>query len=209
MTTDSNHNIWLPRWGPRALWAAPFAALMILMTLAVACSGGSSSPGVANVDSTPNPSNGASSTPGTSSNGPSEDDMLAYSQCMRDNGVPNFPDPNPDGSLSLDAGALGIEPNSPQFRAADEACKEYSPSQAQPPALDPERRDAVVKYAQCMRDEGITNFPDPKPNGTLEIDANALGLGPDSPQFEAADQACKHHLPGGGDGGSTNQSGGN
>ena len=33
-----------------------------------------------------------------------EPDPLAYSQCMRDNGIANFPDPSADGALNLDAG---------------------------------------------------------------------------------------------------------
>ena len=50
--------------------------------------------------------------------------MLALSQCMRDNGVADFPDPGPNG-LSLDG--TGIDPDSPEFRAAEEACQDLMP----------------------------------------------------------------------------------
>ena len=48
-----------------------------------------------------------------------ETDPLAFSQCMRDHGIANFPDPDPNG---INLGPLGIDPNSPDFKAAEEAC---------------------------------------------------------------------------------------
>jgi hypothetical protein len=47
--------------------------------------------------------------------------LLAVSRCMRDHGIPNFPDPNPaTGELSAPA---GISRNSPQAVAALRACR--------------------------------------------------------------------------------------
>ncbi|MPZ71211.1 MAG: hypothetical protein GEU71_17040, partial [Actinobacteria bacterium] len=78
--------------------AGPFGAALIAVGLiAAACSGGSTSPGVADVGSnTP----GSSASPG----GSAETGELAYSQCMRDHGIEDFPDPGPDGEISIDAG---------------------------------------------------------------------------------------------------------
>jgi Pectinacetylesterase len=56
--------------------------------------------------------------------GAGEPDMQAYSQCMRDNGIAEFPDPGPDG-LFLDG--LDIDPASAQFQAAEEACQHLMP----------------------------------------------------------------------------------
>lgn len=42
--------------------------------------------------------------------------------CMRENGVPGYPDPGADGSLMLDAGELGVKTDSPVFKAAEKAC---------------------------------------------------------------------------------------
>jgi hypothetical protein len=53
-----------------------------------------------------------------------EPDLQAYSQCMRDNGITEFPDPGPDG-LFLDG--TGINPDSSQFKAAEEACEYVGP----------------------------------------------------------------------------------
>lgn len=47
-------------------------------------------------------------------------------KCMRENGVPNFPDPGPKGEIALDS-KLGIDPESPSFKAAQEKCDKYMP----------------------------------------------------------------------------------
>jgi hypothetical protein len=44
---------------------------------------------------------------------------LQLAKCMRSHGVPNFPDPNASGGLSL----TGINPNSPALKAALQACQ--------------------------------------------------------------------------------------
>jgi hypothetical protein len=56
---------------------------------------------------------------------------LKFSECMRQHGVPNFPDPKFSGGgtrVTLKLGKSGgIEPNSPQFQAAQKACQSDSP----------------------------------------------------------------------------------
>jgi hypothetical protein len=51
--------------------------------------------------------------------------VLKYSLCMRSHGVTNFPEPNSQG---LFTGGAGINPNSPTFLAANEACQRYLPA---------------------------------------------------------------------------------
>lgn len=188
-------------------WVMTAAAMIILIPVAAACSGGSSRPKVASVDTTPA---STSSTPGAdrTSSGPSDkQSLLAYSQCMRGEGITNFPDPDANGSLKIDGSKLGIRPDSPQFKAADSACKQYLPNGGQPQAPPPGVEDALVKYAQCMRAHGISNFPDPNPNGGLALNGNEIDT--NSPQFKAADEECKQYMPGGGKGGMTTDSGKN
>jgi hypothetical protein len=49
--------------------------------------------------------------------------LLAFAACMRKNGLPRFPDPNPSGGgLTLGRNS-GLDPNSPQFRKAEKACE--------------------------------------------------------------------------------------
>ena len=84
-------------------------------------------------------------------------DLLALSQCMRDNGIANFPDPGPDGGLLLDG--TGIEPDSPQFKAAQEACRDLRP-QSDPAGPNGSSTagepgwDKVVPGGDCMCADG-------------------------------------------------------
>lgn len=50
---------------------------------------------------------------------------LKYAACMRSHGVPKFPDPNQGGGINIDGDKLGMAPDSPVFKSADDACKKY------------------------------------------------------------------------------------
>jgi hypothetical protein len=51
---------------------------------------------------------------------------LAFAQCVRSHGLPNFPDPRSDGRIP-DPGTVGINQGSPKFEAANQACGKYRP----------------------------------------------------------------------------------
>lgn len=62
----------------------------------------------------------------TGSSGALKTANLNYAKCMRSNGISDFPDPNADGSLSLKPSpGTGLDPNNPQYKKADNACKHY------------------------------------------------------------------------------------
>jgi hypothetical protein len=173
------------------------AALVAIGLLAAAC-GGASGPGVANVGSA------ASASPGSSGHG----SALAYARCMRSHGITNFPDPDSNGNLSLDAGpGTGIYPSSPQHKAADRACKPLMPPGD--PGQLAQNRPAMLRYARCMRAHGVSDFPDPSPGGGIQIQQQpGSDLDPSSPVFKAADRACKHYTSGLGGGQSSLNTGG-
>src|SRR6266545_5096667 len=54
-------------------------------------------------------------------------------------------------------------------------------------------RDQAVKFAQCMRKNGVREFPDPNASGELTIDgiANGSSLDTSSAAFKQAIAACK------------------
>jgi hypothetical protein len=54
--------------------------------------------------------------------------MLKFSQCMRSHGVPKFPDPqfDPNGGSKMTIGK-DVNPNSPEFKAAQKACQKLVP----------------------------------------------------------------------------------
>jgi len=56
--------------------------------------------------------------------------MLQFSQCMREHGV-NMPDPGADGSVRIQPGQGGLNPQSEKFRTAQQVCREFfQPTQA-------------------------------------------------------------------------------
>jgi hypothetical protein len=158
------------------------SAMLALVLLATACAGGSNGPGVAG--------GGSSSTPSASPAGDPRDAALAYSQCMREHGVSDFPDPDAAGAV-----------NNPQLKEASDvlaeaqkACRDLSPEGG---AADGVGRDSsrVLAYSQCMRDHGISGFPDPQPDpsGGWVIPKNGK-YDPLDPAVQRADEACQHSL---------------
>ena len=168
---------------PMRSWrgAGPIAAAALASAVLVAgCGGGSGSPPVAAVTSTTtSASSAASSSAGSgatsstttssgttsslpSSQGALEADELAYSRCMRANGVPDFPDPSADGGFRVPVGAG----DSPAARAAQSKCSKLLPGGGlqglgSGPAPSPQTVTHWVTVAQCMRRHGVPNFPDP------------------------------------------------
>ena len=52
--------------------------------------------------------------------------MVSFAGCMRNNGVPNFPDPKSDGTFSFDSlKQLGI--GTPRFQTAFKTCQPLEP----------------------------------------------------------------------------------
>ncbi|HKT45230.1 MAG TPA: hypothetical protein VJQ85_10545 [Gaiellaceae bacterium] len=51
---------------------------------------------------------------------------LRFSQCVRANGVPGFPDPDSTGRIP-DPASVGIDQGSPKFEAANSACGRFRP----------------------------------------------------------------------------------
>jgi hypothetical protein len=141
---------------------------------------------------------GADAATTASSSGSPIQQLVAYSACMRRNGVPNFPDPNSQGNLVISPD-LRIDANSPQYKRAESACRKLSPiagsGEGMTPAEHAQALAAVTRYAQCMRKDGIpmaNPFSGPKGGVGFTVPA---GIDPTSQQYKQADAACKHFLP--------------
>ncbi len=125
---------------------------------------------------------------------------LKFAECLRSNGLPDFPDPSSDGTFHITSSS-GAVPGSPQFQAAQKACRRFTPSGGAPPspAQQAKMLAQALQYAECMRSHGITDFPDPQSsNGRVGFSITASpgsDLNPDNPQFEAAQRACEDLLP--------------
>jgi hypothetical protein len=60
-------------------------------------------------------------------------------------------------------------------------------------------QEAGLKYAQCMRENGVPDFEDPKLDENGELDGLGLPKGVDEETAEAAREKCAKHLPNGGE----------
>jgi hypothetical protein len=127
--------------------------------------------------------------------GDSEQALLDFARCMRDNGVPSFPDPiaKPEGGFRLQRPA-GVSP-----RVLDDALKSCK-SEAQAAGIDSgsagpntDAQDQLLELSRCMRANGIPEFPDPKPGSDLLTGLHGLfenfDLG--SPRVARALQSCQ------------------
>lgn len=151
-------------WPRAAGTAAATVAATVLALLTVAC-GGSNSPGAAGGGS---PSNPASAS------------AVAYSACVRSHGVPNYPDPSSDGNLPKgSAQAFGV--SNSQYQAAQLACRHLLPNSDTrfpasltqcletgdcPHTLVQRALTEGLRFARCMRDHGVPNWPDPTVDST-------------------------------------------
>ena len=133
---------------------------------------------------------------GSSSSAANVAQAVKFSQCMRANGVSNFPDPDASGSLTIDGVVNGssLDPNSATFQQALSACKDLEPPGFMGNTRSAQQQEAALKFAQCMRDKGVPDFPDPTANGpiidTTRIPSMAGKDARSDPEFNAALNKC-------------------
>ena len=178
---------------PSHLWAA---ATIVLAVTVAACSSGLKAPTV------PSVATGPATTAAQAGASPSGGDTalaqgLAFARCLRSHGVPNFPDPvaTPSGGYGfrMPLGANRIDPKSPAWIAAQEACKSLLPQWWTGPQLSPAQQQAWLDWAKCIRSHGAPDFPDPKFSGSQVQVSSGGGSG--SPQVQSAMDACKSQMP--------------
>jgi hypothetical protein len=169
---------------PVALRAAVLVTGLASLALLAAGCGGSSSLHVANVGTT---TAAAPVTPPGGTVVASAAQGVAYSTCMRVHGVTSFPDPSSKGAIHL----VGIDPTSPTFEAAQNACHKLSPKGGPPtPAQQAQEQQELLAFSRCMRTHGIADFPDPT-NGHFELNGGqGNDLRPTDPQFVKAQRVC-------------------
>ena len=151
-----------------------------LSLLAVGCGGGGS-PSVANVA----PTTTAAPTP--------QNGLLAFSQCMRSNGLSNFPDPQhfAGGNVKLTIRNNGY--SGPRFQAAMNACSHLLPGNGPQQTTLPTRAQVAneLSFASCMRSHGLARFPDPNAHGELSVEmVQAQGIDVHSPHVLHIVTAC-------------------
>ena len=162
------------------------------MSVLVAGCGGGSSPGVASLGSTATTRPNTAFTP--KGNSGSQSVQLRYVQCLQTHGFPNFPEPGPDTPAVMQA-MKQIDLNSPQFQKAMHSCQKLLPkSVTSPPPESPKVQAEALKFTDCMRAHGETNWPEPLPGGGYV--PYATGAAANSPVYQKAAKACDPLLPG-------------
>jgi hypothetical protein len=142
----------------RTLW--PLAAVAMLAVIVAGCSSGSADTG----DST-----------ATSGGHSTATKAVRFAECMRANGVSAFPDPDASGEMTIDGVLNGssLDPSGAAWKTAIGACKDLEPPGFTGGKVTPQQRTARLKFAQCIRDHGVKDFPDPADDEPL-VDTNRI-----------------------------------
>jgi hypothetical protein len=167
----------------------PLAALAMVALTGAGCSNGSAEKGNTGTGS----STGSS---GGNENATIGDRTVKFAECMRENGVKDFPDPNASGDQEfVDAIKRGSSRDPAAWKRAIGACRDLQPPGLLGGKASPQEMRARLKFAQCMRDNGVKDFPDPTKDGPL-IDTtripSAAGRGARNiPGFQATMEKCR------------------
>ncbi len=131
----------------------PIAVALVSGALMVAGCGSSSKPSAA-----------GSSTAAT---------LVRFSACVRSHGVPDFPDPSTTqgpNALGIDGYNFNLPANlnseSPAYVSAQKVCSDMldgGGGTAQ--GIPAKAKEAALAHAECMRQHGVPNFPDPSFSG--------------------------------------------
>jgi hypothetical protein len=148
---------------PKA-WAV---AALAMVVISAGCGGTRSSGG-----------NDTAATPGTlgvDSTATAHAKAVKFAECMRTNGVGDFPDPDASGALTIDAVANGssVDTSSAAFEHAVSTCKDLEPSGFTGHERSLREQKAALEFAQCIRDNGVKDFPDPGKTDPL-VDTNRI-----------------------------------
>jgi hypothetical protein len=103
------------------------------------------------------------------------DNAVKFAECMRNNGVREFPDPGASGAFTIDGVMNGssLDSSSAAWKNAIDACKDLEPAGFMGSKRSAQEQQNALKFAQCIRDNGVKDFPDPTPDGPL-IDTNRI-----------------------------------
>ncbi len=120
--------------------------------------------------------------------------LREFVRCARANGMPNLPDLKlgSNGEVSVPEGT----PEPP--KSVERACKsiwERLPASATGDTERPAANmQALLRFARCMREHGMADFPDPQADGRFPLPQSMQRQGK-TPSFLRAMQACRQLNP--------------
>lgn len=188
-----------------------FKLLLPMTALALAACGAQGQAGVATL--TGEDGKGAEASPAASQDD-FEEELVKWADCMRENGI-DIPDASVDGDGNMritrqvertadgsGGGSQGVVRLDESFDEAREKCGD--PPRG--PGAGPGERDIeelqedALKLARCMRDNGVTDFPDPDfseigpgaaPQKATNVSRPFGGIDLDDPEVQAAFEKCR------------------
>src|SRR5262249_429166 len=116
-----------------------------------------------------NTGTGSSAGTGGHKTATARDKAVKFAECMRENGYPDFPDPKASGEFPT----LGISVSPAVWTKALDAGKELQPPGSFSAHLSPKQLSVALKFAQCIPQNGVKDFPDPV-NGEPLVDTTKI-----------------------------------
>ena len=84
------------------------------------------------------------------------DKAVKFAECIRAHGVSDFPDPNAKNQFEY-----GVSVTPAVWKRATTACKDLQPPGTLSSKRTSAQQSAGLRFAQCIRDNGVKDFPDP------------------------------------------------
>ena len=151
---------------------AALGMAILVAAVGAGCGGTQSSSGTntaAPVETSSSATAAHTSTASHTSTVTAREKAVKFSECMRGNGVSDFPDPNASGEFP----SYGVSVSPAVWRKAVAACKALQPPGTLSAKLSPAQESAALKFARCIRENGVPDFPDPV-NGQPLVDTTRI-----------------------------------
>jgi hypothetical protein len=156
------------------------ATIAVIAVTSAGCSSHSPADTGSATIGTPGASSGNGTAAGNSTHGAkgtasTREQAVKFAECMRGNGVSGFPDPDAFGTLTIDGVVNGssVDTSSASWKRAIGACQDLQPAGFTGKGRSPQQQQAAVRFAQCIRDHGVKDFPDPVKDQPL-VDTNHI-----------------------------------
>jgi hypothetical protein len=177
---------------PRGITGLAAATAWLALTIVMICACSSGQPG-ASVASLPSHS---ARPPTALTQAQQSARLVKFAECMRSHGI-DVPDPQP-GRFQIPVAT------DPASAAALRACQQWLPrldtgTEGRPDGNLTAELPGLIAYARCLRGHDIAML-DPNSFGALnlgQVPGITNDFGRYTPQFRAADAACRHLLPAG------------
>ena len=121
----------------------PLAALALVALIGAGC--GSNAP-----------SETGAATATASKTATARDKAVKFAECVRAHGVSDFPDPNAKNDFEY-----GVSVTPAVWTKAVNACKDLQPPGTLSSKRTPQEQSEGLKFARCIRANGVKDFPDP------------------------------------------------